>query len=120
MNETPKDDATATATHTPTSDSALNQPDPQFFARSDAHIDLSNDQLAAASRGQVNASMMYGMARFNAWMAAVAHGSAETLTQRRDETIEYFLGQYRLMLEDHVDDYIRNFDRHMALSRDAR
>jgi Protein of unknown function (DUF3144) len=93
------------------------QPDPEFFQRADAHINLSNDQLATVSRGEVNASMMFGMARFNAWMAASTYGSSELLAARRQETLNYFVNQFRIMLEDNLDDYIRNFESFMTASQ---
>lgn len=30
----------------------------------------------------------------------------------RDETVEYFVKQYRLMLEDNLDDHIGRFDEY--------
>lgn len=88
--------------------------DQAFFERADAHIHLSNDQLKQVeSRGQVSASMMYGTARFNAWVSACGFESGAQMAQTRDETIEYFCQQYRLMLEENLDDYIGNFERYM-------
>ena len=37
----------------------------------------------------------------------------------KDETIKYFVEQYRLMLEENLDDYITNFSTYMAVNRDA-
>ena len=53
--------------------------DKDFYDRADAVIKLANDQLAAVSRGKVSASCMYATARFNAWVSACGHGSAEDL-----------------------------------------
>lgn len=36
--------------------------DPNFYNRADAHIDLSNSQLADINPGKVSASMMYATA----------------------------------------------------------
>ncbi len=90
------------------------QPDPAFFARADAHITLSNDQLAGVDRGAVNASMMFALARFNAWTAACDFVTRAPMAERRDQTIDYFVGQFRIMLEEHYDDYVENFDRYMT------
>jgi hypothetical protein len=85
-----------------------------FYDRADAHIHLSNDQLARVdSRGKVSASMLYGTARFNAWVSACGFESGEQMAAARTETIEYFCRQFRLMLEDNVDDYVTNFVRYM-------
>ncbi|HKY47760.1 MAG TPA: DUF3144 domain-containing protein [Acidimicrobiia bacterium] len=89
--------------------------DQAFFDRADAHIHLSNDQLKQVeSRGQVSASMMYGTARFSAWVSACGFESGAEMAQTRKETIEYFCEQYRLMLEENLEDYIVNFDRYMT------
>jgi hypothetical protein len=90
--------------------------DAKFHARADAHIHLSNDQLAQESRGKVSASMMYATARFNAWVSAKNHGSGEDLAAGRRQTIDYFVDSYRAMLEENLDDYIRNFEAYMKRS----
>jgi hypothetical protein len=87
--------------------------DEGFFKRADAHIDVANDQLKDASRGKVSASLMYATARFNAWVTACTADSGEDLQNHRDETIDYFVAQYRKMLEENLDDYIANFERFM-------
>jgi len=87
--------------------------DEEFYNRADAVIKLANDQLAGVSPGKVSASCMYATARFNAWIAACRHGTAWDMAAARQDTIEYFVDQYRAMLEENVDDYIENFDRYM-------
>ena len=88
--------------------------DEGFYDRADAHIHLSNDQLKAVdSEGKVSASMLYGTARFNAWVSALGFSSGEQMAEAREQTLAYFTEQYRLMLEDNLDDYIKHFARHM-------
>ncbi len=89
------------------------QTDDAFFERADQHIHLSNDQLATAPRGKVSASMMYATARFNAWLSAKDCRTGGDLASNRAELIAYFLDSYRTMLEENLDDYIRNFDAYM-------
>ncbi len=90
--------------------------DAGFYQRADAHISLSNDQLKDAGIGNVSASMMYGLARFNACLSASKFQVAKEMAAARQEAIEYFTKQYRLMLEEHLDDYIANFDKYRELS----
>lgn len=85
--------------------------DPKFFERADAHIFLSNDQLKDAGPGKVSASMMYATARFNAWRSWIGFDNAEDMAKQRDGTVKYFVEQYQLMLEENLDDYIRNFEK---------
>ena len=87
--------------------------DEGFFKRADAHIDVANAQLADTSRGKVSASLMYATARFNTWVTACTADSGEDLQGHREESIEYFVAQYRKMLEENLDDYIANFAKFM-------
>ena len=87
--------------------------DDTFYERADAHIHLSNDQNQTHGRGKVSASMLYAAARYNAWVSACGFSSGEEMSSVRGETIEYFVQQYRLMLEENLDDYIQNFATYM-------
>lgn len=92
----------------------LIDPDNKFYERADAHIHLSNDQISGEiTRGKVSASMMYATARFNSWVSACGWHSADEMTKSREETIEYFTCEYRKMLEENMDDYIKNFQSYM-------
>ena len=90
--------------------------DPKFYERADAHISLSNDQLRDAGPGKVSASMMYATARFNAWRSWIGFEKANDMAKDRDDTIKYFVEQYQIMLEQNLDDYIRNFERYRETS----
>jgi hypothetical protein len=93
-----------------------NDADDAFYARADAHIHLSNDQLKDVdNRGKVSASMMYATARFNAWVSACDIESSDAMAKSRDEMLEYFVEQYRLALAENLDDYIEHFDTYMTL-----
>jgi Protein of unknown function (DUF3144) len=87
--------------------------DDQFYQRADAHIFLSNEQLKEAERDKVSGSATYATARFNAWASASGFPSAEHMTASRQGAIDYFVTQYRTMLEENIDDYIRNFDKYL-------
>jgi hypothetical protein len=58
--------------------------------------------------------MLYGTARFNAWVTACGFASGAQMASAREDTLKYFCEQYRLMLEEHLDDYIDNFGKYMA------
>jgi len=88
--------------------------DEGFFKRADAHIDVANAQLGDTSRGKVSASMMYATARFNAWVTACTADSDDEMRSHREESIEYFVTEYRKMLEENLDDYIANFAKYMS------
>ena len=87
--------------------------DAKFFERADAHIDLSNEQMSDTSSGKVSASTMYAAARFNAWVSAKGFESGADMAEAKAETVEYFVAEYRKMLEENLEDYIKKFDRYM-------
>ncbi|MGG6261278.1 DUF3144 domain-containing protein [Stutzerimonas stutzeri] len=94
--------------------------DDKFYERADAHIHLSNDQISGyAAKGKVSASMMYATARFNSWVSACGWNSAEEMAAAKEETIEYFLTEYRKMLDENMDDYINNFQSYKQVDQDA-
>lgn len=90
------------------------QIDEQFYRRADAIIQLANEQLKDSERGKVCASVMFASARFTAWVNACDAQSSELMAEHRDQAIAYFVEQYRLMLEHHIDDYTANFDKYMG------
>ena len=87
--------------------------DDNFYNRADEHIHLANRQLKNTTRGKVSASMMYSVARYNAWVSACGFKKGEDMNTAKKETIEYFVNEYRKMLEDNLTDYIDNFDTYM-------
>lgn len=91
--------------------------DEMFYRRADAHIDLANEQVADVSRGKVSASFMYAVARFNSWVTACKADSAEDLRAGKEESVEYFVSQYRAMLNENLNDYIEHFDKYMRRDR---
>ncbi|MEP7156053.1 MAG: DUF3144 domain-containing protein [Betaproteobacteria bacterium] len=87
--------------------------DDTFFKRADGFIDFANQQCLEHDRVLVCGSFMYASTRFSAWISAGGSMSKEALRAARSERIEYFMSQYKLMLEENIDDYIKNFDEFM-------
>lgn len=93
----------------------MQEPDDKFFDRADAHIHLSNDQISGGvTKGKVSASMMYATARFNSWVSATGWANSEEMEAAKEETIEYFINEYRKMLDENLNDYIKNFKNYMG------
>lgn len=83
----------------------------EFLIRADEHIELANRQLSETTKqGDVSASLLYAAARFNAWMASTSFESAETMAEEKEKVIEYFLEQYKLALNENIDNHIENYD----------
>ncbi|MEE4673210.1 DUF3144 domain-containing protein [Pseudomonas alliivorans] len=93
--------------------------DQAFYDRADAHIDLANQQIdKPEDLGKVSASMTFGATRFTAWVTSRSFESGTEMAEAREEIVKYFCEQYRMMLEDNIDDHIQNFDRYKVGSKD--
>lgn len=92
--------------------------DKAFFERADAYITVANEQAQSVNRGKVSASMMFATARFNAWVSASGTGSGDELAAVKQEALEYFVTEYRKMLEENLDEYIEHFDKYMSDTSD--
>lgn len=102
-----------TRRHTASSRTVQEPVDPEFYDRADSFIHLANDHCRKTDRGKVSASFMYAVARFNSWVSACGFGSRDEMKRSKQETIEYFVKQYRAMLEENLDDTIKNFRNYM-------
>ncbi|BFM48898.1 DUF3144 domain-containing protein [Marinomonas sp. THO17] len=98
----------------------MQEVDEEFYDRADTHIHLSNDQInEKVGMGKVSASNMYATARFNAWVSACGWQSGQEMAEAKEETLEYFVAEYRKMLEDNLNDYIDNFESYMQVNKNA-
>jgi hypothetical protein len=88
--------------------------DDSFYDRADSFIHLANEHCANIGRGKVSASFMYGMSRFTAWVNATGFETSEGMKASRQETIDYFVAQYKAMLEENLDDYIEHFAKYVS------
>jgi len=85
--------------------------DDDFYERADAHINLANEQLSdEIDPGEVSASFLYSVARFNAWLSACGWHNGKELSEAKEETVDYFVAEYRKMLEENLDEYIEHFE----------
>lgn len=91
-----------------------NETDQDFYNRADTIIELANTHIADSSRGKTSASLMYANARFSAWVSACGCRNAEELAAAKQQAVDYFVEEFRLMMEENLTDYIENFDRYMA------
>ncbi|HEC60530.1 hypothetical protein LCGC14_2250030 [marine sediment metagenome] len=88
-----------------------------FFDRSDRFIHLANEQINEGIKaGQVSTAFMYGLARYTAWFTASGWTTAKDMADAKAETIDFFVTEYRQMLELNMDDYINQFDEYIQTS----
>ena len=91
----------------------MSEIDDQFFERADEHINLSNKQLSATTPGRVSASMMYSVARFNAWLSACGFDNRVEMEKAKEETVQFFVTEYEKMLRENLEEYIEHFENYM-------
>lgn len=84
--------------------------DAQLREVADKFIDLANKQAQRFHKENVSQGMMYGTARFNAFVVASHADDVLAYDEDRDRAIEYFVGQYREMLISNLDDYRGSFE----------
>ncbi|MCL1623608.1 DUF3144 domain-containing protein [Moraxella sp. Tifton1] len=89
-----------------------------FYERADAFINLANSQLSPQSHaGQVGSSLLYAAARYSASVASIGFVKSGDFEKEKEDIINFYAAQYRQMLSDNLDDYIKNFDQYTKLSK---
>lgn len=95
--------------------------DNAFFDRADAFIQLANKQMSeGVDAGQVSASFSYGLARYSAWFCASGWRSSEDMSDAKEETVDFFVSEFRRMLELNMQDYIQNFAAYVEASQQIK
>lgn len=84
-----------------------------FFNRADEIIAVVNKQAKEAGIAQASISLLFAAARFNAFNVASASQSAEVMENDRERAFQHFTEKYANMLEENLDEYIKNFSRYM-------
>ena len=86
----------------------------QLYRRADAIIALANSQLDERKPGRISASTLFAAARLNAWVCSLEFPNSEEMKAKKTEKIDFFVQQYRAMLEENYDDYVQNFDHYLS------
>ena len=84
--------------------------DAQLREVADKVIDLANQQAQRFHKENVSQGMMYGTARFNAFVVASHADDVLAYDEDRDRAIEYFVAHYRDKLLSHLHHYRGSFD----------
>lgn len=88
--------------------------DNAFYDRADAFIHLANTQADSIEIGKVSAAFMYGLTRYNAFLAAQGYSDGKVLRNATPDILAYFVKQYEAMLRENLDDYARILERNIA------
>ncbi|MBE0440013.1 MAG: DUF3144 domain-containing protein [Gammaproteobacteria bacterium] len=81
-----------------------------FQQRADEFIAVANQQAAESAVDDVNTSILYSAARFNAFSVARSVKTADNLQAEKQGAIEYFTQRYAEMLAQNIDEYISRFE----------
>lgn len=88
------------------------QAGPEFWERADQIIALANQQCGQSGGHEVATSLLYAAARFNAFLVASKTNDVNKMQQEKDDAIAFFTEQYKRMLTDNFNDYIKNFEQY--------
>jgi len=86
--------------------------DPRFGERFEAVIALANSQMTKDSATAVATTTAYASARLAAWAVLVNTDSAAQMDERKTQAFDSFMAGYRAMLEEHWDEFRRNYDQY--------
>jgi len=93
--------------------------DQEFYDLADAFIALANKQSKNVNPGKVSAVFLYAAARFNTFIVASGTSSANEFSASKANAHEYFVDEYKKMLEEHFTDYHDNFDKYVTKSNNT-
>lgn len=94
--------------------------DANFYKRADEIISLANTHINPETPpADATNSLMFASSRFNAWIAAMGFNSAEEMKAEKEEIIEFFTTQYKLMLEENFNNYVENFEQFITGAKEA-
>lgn len=75
----------------------------------DSFISVANQHAEQQNKFMVSSAFLYGSARFSAFVTAVQAQELETYEAEREAAVEYFVSEFRRMLNENLDDYRRVF-----------
>lgn len=97
------------STNTP-ADNTPADDDKKFIDMADSFIDLANQHCDKAQNPLVNASMLYGTARFCAFITASMAQSKQSYEDNIDNAINYYTEEFAKMLKEHMEQYKSAFE----------
>ena len=71
----------------------------------DSFIDVANQHCDDTENPLVNASLLYGAARFSAFITASGAESKEVYEANIDHAVDYYTEEFKKMLHEHLIQY---------------
>ena len=81
----------------------------KFISMADSFIDLANEHCNNSENSLVNASFLYGSARFAAFLTASTSDSKESYEGNMGGAVDYYIEEFRKMLQEHMKQYVSVF-----------
>lgn len=90
-----------------------------FYDRASELITLANQQNqdTKIKTGEVSASFMWALARYNAWFGSTSCQTKDQMQAKKQEMLDYYMERYKEMLDTNLEDYIENFDHYRATQK---
>lgn len=88
--------------------------DKEFYEMADAFIAVANKQSKNTNPGKVSAAFLYAAARFNTFLVASGADSVNEFASNKESSLDYFMDEYKKMLEEHFADYKEHFDKYLG------
>lgn len=87
--------------------------DKEFRKMADSFIDVANSHSNADNKEIVSMALLYAAARFNSFVVAAHAPDVKKYDADRPKAFEFFLGKYKEMLNENLDDYRKMYDESM-------
>jgi hypothetical protein len=85
-----------------------------FWRRIDDVIALANDQVKDSNIGEVSTSLVYAVARFNAFNVANMSRDGADMQTQKVESMKHFTELYGKLLEASLDEFAQNFESYRS------
>jgi hypothetical protein len=82
----------------------------QFRAIADTFIEVANQHAEKVPVENVGMAMLYAASRFNAFVVSSKCEDLEKYEGDLPKAIDFFLDNYKTMLEENLEDYKRTYD----------
>jgi hypothetical protein len=94
----------------------MSDSDDAFYDRVDSLIEYANNQVTKnADHGDVSASFMYALSRYNAYVSSASFKNKLDMKNNKEDIMKYFVDEYKQVLEENIDDYIANFNEYLNI-----
>ena len=85
--------------------------DKEFYELADEHIALANTRMNKVTPAKVSATMLFAVARFNAFLISVSAENKAQMLLDKEPAIAYFMQEYETYLRENIDEHLARHDQ---------